>query len=33
MRPPKVLDNKKPRVVDELKEEFNKDSKLSVLSA
>ena len=33
MKPPKVLDNKKHRVVDELKEELNKGSKLSVISA
>lgn len=33
MKPPKVLDNKKYRVVDELKEELNKGSKLSVISA
>lgn len=33
MKPPKVLDNKKFRVVDELKEELNKGSKLSVISA
>ncbi len=33
MRPPKVLDNKKYRVVDELKEELSKGSKLSVISA
>ena len=33
MRPPKVLDNKKHRVIDELKKELNKDSKLSVISA
>lgn len=31
MKPPKVLDNKKHRVVDELKEELNKGSKLSVI--
>lgn len=33
MKPPKVLDNKKHRVVDELKEELNKGSKLSIISA
>ena len=33
MRQPKVLDNKKYRVVDELKVELNKGSKLSVVSA
>ena len=33
MKPPKVLDNKKYRVVDELKEELNKGSKLSVISS
>lgn len=33
MKPPKVLDNKKYRVVDELKSELNKGSKLSVISA
>ncbi|NLU35891.1 MAG: DEAD/DEAH box helicase family protein, partial [Clostridiales bacterium] len=33
MRPPKVLDNKKNRVVDELKAELRKGSKLSVISA
>lgn len=33
MKPPKILDNKKHRVVDELKEELNKGSKLSVISA
>jgi hypothetical protein len=33
MKPPKVLDNKKYRVVDELKVELNKGSKLSVISA
>ena len=33
MRPPKVLDNKKYRVVDELKAELIKGSKLSVISA
>ena len=33
MRPPKVLDNKKYRVVDELKAELRKGSKLSVISA
>ncbi|MDI9467673.1 MAG: helicase, partial [Bacillota bacterium] len=33
MRPPKVLDNKKYRVVDELRAELCKDSKLSVISA
>jgi SNF2 family DNA or RNA helicase len=33
MKPPKVLDNKKHRVVDELKEELNRGSKLSVISA
>lgn len=33
MKPPKVLDNKKYRVVDELKEELKKGSKLSVISA
>jgi len=31
MNPPKVLDNKKYRVVDELKEELNKGSNLSVI--
>lgn len=33
MKPPKVLDNKKHRVVDELKEKLNKGSKLSIISA
>lgn len=33
MKSPKVLDNKKHRVVDELKEELNKGSKLSIISA
>lgn len=33
MKPPKVLDNKKYRVVDELKAELDKGSKLSVISA
>lgn len=33
MKPPKVLDNKKNRVVDELKGELTKGSKLSVISA
>lgn len=33
MKLPKVLDNKKYRVVDELKSELRKDSKLSVISA
>ena len=33
MRSPKVLDNKKYRVVDELKAELRKGSKLSVISA
>lgn len=33
MRLPKVLDNKKNRVVDELKEELRKGSKLSIVSA
>lgn len=33
MKPPKMLDNKKYRVIDELKEELNKGSKLSVISA
>lgn len=33
MKPPKVLDNKKHRVVDELKEGLDKGSKLSVISA
>ena len=33
MRAPKVLDNKKHRVIDELKKELNKGSKLSVISA
>ena len=33
MKPPKVLDNKKHRVVDEIKEELNKGSKLSIISA
>ncbi len=33
MKMPKVLDNKKHRVVDELREELNKGSKLSVISA
>ncbi|CDX01520.1 DNA/RNA helicase, super II, SNF2 [Desulfitobacterium hafniense] len=33
MKIPKVLDNKKNRVVDELREELNKGSKLSVISA
>ena len=33
MRTPKVIDNKKYRVVDELKEELRKGSKLSVISA
>ena len=33
MKPPKVLDNKKYRVVDELKEEIRKGTKLSVISA
>ncbi len=33
MKPPKVLDNKKYRVIDELKEELNKGSKLSIISA
>lgn len=33
MRPPKVLDNKRFRVVDELRAELGKGSKLSVISA
>ena len=33
MKAPKVLDNKKHRVVDELKEEIQKGSRLSVISA
>jgi len=33
MKPPKVLDNKKYKVVDELKEELKKGSKLSIISA
>src|SRR5690606_16798281 len=33
MRPPKVLDNKKYRVIDELKAELRKGSKLSIISA
>ena len=33
MKPPKVLDNRKYKVVDELKEELNNGSKLSVISA
>ncbi len=33
MRAPKVLDNKRNKVVDELKEELRKGSKLSVISA
>lgn len=33
MKPPKVLDNKKHRVVDELRKELNSGSKLSVMSA
>lgn len=33
MKPPKMLDNKKYRVIDELKEELNKSSRLSVISA
>ncbi len=33
MKMPKVLDNKKHRVVDELREELDKGSKLSVISA
>ena len=33
MKPPKVLDNKKYRVVDELRSELRKGSKLSVISA
>lgn len=33
MKPPKVLDNKKNRVVDELKAELRQGSKLSVISA
>ena len=33
MKLPKVLDNKKNRVVDELKEELHKGSKLSIISA
>lgn len=33
MKPPKVLDNKKHRVIDEIKEELNKGSKLSIISA
>ncbi|HHT57777.1 SNF2-related protein, partial [Herbinix luporum] len=33
MRPPKVLDNKKHRVVDEIKKELKKGSKLSIISA
>ena len=33
MRSPKVLDNKKYRVVDELKAELRKGSKLSIISA
>ena len=33
MKAPKVLDNKKNKVVDELKSELKKDSKLSVISA
>lgn len=33
MKIPKVLDNKKYRVVDELREELKKGSKLSVISA
>jgi len=33
MKPPKVLDNKKNKVVDELKDGLKKDSKLSIISA
>lgn len=33
MKMPKVVDNKKHRVVDELRDELNKGSKLSVISA
>jgi len=33
MKPPKVLDNKKNKVVDELKENLKKGSKLSIISA
>jgi len=33
MRLPKVLDNKKYRVIDELKAELRKGSKLSIISA
>lgn len=33
MKVPKVLDNKKYRVVDELREEMHKGSALSVISA
>ena len=33
MRSPKVLDNKKYRVIDELKAELCKGSKLSIISA
>ena len=33
MRMPKILDNKKNKVVDELKQELSKGSKLSVVSA
>ena len=33
MKQPKILDNKKYRVVNELKEGLNKNSKLSIVSA
>ncbi|HQG98743.1 MAG TPA: hypothetical protein PLO75_08970, partial [Thermotogota bacterium] len=33
VKPPKVLDNRKNRVIDELKEGLGKGSKLSVISA